>query len=51
MNFMVLVNEMIEYCKEEDKESYLILMDFKIAYDRIDRETIETTMKSLNYGQ
>ena len=47
---LILVKEIIEYCKEENIEAYLILMDFKKAYDRIDRETIETTMKAMNYG-
>ena len=26
-------------------------MDFKKAYDRIDRETLEYTMRAMNYGE
>lgn len=48
---LILVKEIIDYCKEENIEAYLILMDFKKAYDRIDRKTIETTMRAMNYGE
>ena len=35
---LILVKEIMEYCKEEDIEAYMIMMDFKKAYDRIDRK-------------
>ena len=33
-----LVKEIMIYCKEEDIEAYMIMIDFKKAYDRIDRK-------------
>ena len=48
---LILVKEIIEYCNEENIEAYIILMDFKKAYDRIDRETLEYTMRAMNYGE
>ena len=48
---VILVKEIIEYCNETDTEAYVLMMDFKKAYDRIDRETIEQTMRKMNYGE
>ena len=45
------MKEIIEYCNETDKEAYVLMMDFKKAYDRVDRETIEQTMRKMNYGE
>ena len=36
---LILVKEIIQYCNEEDVEGALILMDFKKAYDRVDRSS------------
>ena len=41
----------MEYCKEEDIESYMIMMDFKKAYDRIDRKTMEETLRAMNFSE
>ena len=46
---IILVKEIIEYCKEHNIEAYLIIMDFKKVYDRIDRATIETAIEEMNY--
>ena len=48
---VILVKEIIEYCNETDTEAYVLMMDFKKAYDRVDRETIEQTMRKMNYGE
>ena len=37
---LILSKEIIEYCQEKDLEAYMIMMDFKKAYERIDRNTI-----------
>ena len=39
--YFLAVREIIEYCKKENIEVYLIVMDFEKSYDRIDRGTIE----------
>ena len=41
----------MEYCKEEDIEAYMIMMDFKKAYDRIDRKTMEETLREMNFSE
>ena len=41
----------MEYCKEEDIEAYMIMMDFRKAYDRIDRNTIEETLRAMNFNE
>jgi len=48
---LILVKEVIEFCKEKNVEAYIILMDFMKAYDRIDRETIEITLREMNFGE
>ena len=48
---LVLVKEIMEYCKEEDIEAYMILMDFRKAYDRIDRNTIEETLRAMHFSE
>ena len=48
---LILVKEIIEYFKKENIEVYLILTDFKKAHDSIDRGTIDTTMRAMNYGE
>ena len=35
---LILVKDIMEYCKEEGIEVYMIMMDFKKSYDRIDRK-------------
>jgi hypothetical protein len=50
MGSLILVKEIIEYCNEEEVEGALILMDFKKAYDRIDREFMMKTLKAMNFG-
>ncbi len=47
----LLVKEMIEYCADEEIEAMLILMDFENAYDRVDRQTMIETMRSMNFGE
>ena len=47
----ILVKEIIEYCKEEQVEAYMILMDFQKAYDRVDQETMDQTMREMNFLQ
>ena len=47
---LILVKEIIQYCNEEDVEGALILMDFKKAYDRVDREFMIKTLKQMNFG-
>ena len=41
--------KIIKYCNEKNIEAYLILMDFKKAYNMIDRETVEFTMRAMNF--
>lgn len=48
---LILVKEVIEFCKEKEIEAYIILMDFMKAYNRIDRETIEITLREMNFGE
>ena len=48
---LVLVKEIMEYCKEEDIGAYMIMMDFKKSYDRIDRKTMEETLRAMNYSE
>ena len=48
---LILVKEIIDCCKEKDVRAYIILMDFMKAYDRIDRETIELTLREMNFGE
>ena len=48
---LLLVKEIIEYCNEEEKEGFLIMMDFMKAYDRVDREAIVETLRAMNFGE
>jgi exonuclease III len=48
---LILVKEIIDYCNEEQKEGNMILMDFKKAYDRVDREAMFDTLTAMNYGE
>ena len=41
----------MEYCKEEEIGSYMIMMYFKKAYDRIDRKTMEETLRAMNFSE
>ena len=40
----------MKYCKEEDIKAYMIMINFKKAYDRIDSKTIEETIRAMNFG-
>ena len=48
---LILVKKIIEYCKGEDIEAYMIMMDFKKASDRIDRKTMEETLRAMNFSK
>ena len=48
---LMLVKEIIEYCKEDDMEAYMIMVDFKKAFDRIDRDTIIKTLQAMNISR
>ena len=48
---LILVIEIMEYCKAEDIEAYMIMMNFKKAYDRIDRKTMEETLRAMNFSE
>ena len=41
----------IEYCKEEDIEVYMIMMDFEKTYDRTYRITMEKTFRAMNVSE
>ena len=47
----ILVKEIVNYCNETDSEGYMIMMDFKKAYDRVDREALRETLKVMNFGE
>ena len=46
---LILVKEIVQYCNEEGKEGALILMDFKKAYDRVDRGLMFKTLEKMNF--
>ena len=46
---LILVKEIIQYCNDEQVEAYMILMDFMKAYDRVDREAMDQTIKAMNF--
>ena len=48
---LILVKEIMEYYNETDNETYIMMMDFMKAYDRIDRETIKLTIREMNFGE
>ena len=48
---LMLVKEIIEYCKEDNIEEYMIMMDFKKAYDRIDRDTMMKTLQAMSISR
>ena len=41
----------IEYCNKENIETYMIMMDYKKLYNRIDRSTMEETLKAMNISE
>ena len=45
---LMLVKEIIEYCAETNIEAYMIMMDFKKAYDRIDRLAMIECLHAMN---
>ena len=51
MGNLILVKEIIEYCKDENVEAYMILMDFMKAYDRVNRDAMEQTIIEMNFPQ
>ena len=48
---LLQVKAMIEYCNEEDIDGAMIFMDFKKAYDRIDRDMMFRTLEKMNFGE
>ena len=48
---LMLAKEIIEYCEENNIEAYMIMMDFRKAYDRIDRSTMIETLKAMNISE
>jgi hypothetical protein len=48
---LILVKEIIEYCNENDEEGAMILMDFKKAYDRVDREAVFKVLEQMGFGR
>ena len=47
---LILVKEIIEYYNKNDIERCIILMDFKKAYDRVDREAMMKVLHKMNFG-
>jgi hypothetical protein len=47
---LILVKEIIQYCNEEEVAGAMILMDFKKAYDRVDRGLMIRTLERMNFG-
>ena len=41
----------IKCCNEENIEAYIIPIYFNKAYDKIGRETLEVTMKEMNFWE
>lgn len=48
---LILVKEIMDYCNETDSEGYIIMMDFKKAYDRVNREALRKTLEAMNFGE
>ena len=48
---LILVKEIIEYCNESNTEGAMLMMDFKKAYDRVNRETMMRTLETMNFGE
>ena len=48
---LILVKEIIEYCNENDEEGAIILMDFKKAYDRVDRGAVFRVLEKMGFGR
>jgi hypothetical protein len=51
MGNIILVKEIIEYCKEDGNQGALILMDFMKAYDRINRKVMMKVLEKMNIGK
>ena len=45
------MKEIIEYCNENDEEGAIILMDFKKAYDRVDRVAMFRVLEKMGFGR
>ena len=48
---LILVKDIIEYYNEEDLEAYIIMMNLRKVYNRIDREILEVTMREIIFGE
>ena len=48
---LILVKELIEYCNEEEVEGAMVMMDFKKAYDRVDRQAMFDVLEEMNFGE
>ena len=48
---LMLVKEIIKHCTETNTEAHAIMMDFKKAYDRIDRTTMIKCMRAINISE
>lgn len=46
-----LVSDIIEYCEEEDREGILLTVDFRNAFDTLEREFLIYALKCFNLGE
>ena len=51
MGNLMHVKKIIEYCQEQDVESYVIIIDFKKAYNRINQTTMIATLHTMNISE
>jgi hypothetical protein len=45
------IDQILEKCSEHGKDTHQLFIDFKAAYDSIDRHSLYTAMKELNIPQ
>ena len=48
---LTLMKEIIEHCNKKEEEKIMKMTEFMKNCDRIDRETIEKTMRNMNFGE